>query len=225
MPEQLHWLLTTIKVIVTVAVPVLIWSVVKKGTHLSRLFLGWLLLFLATVSLFDWEISLFSLYPERSASRYMYSPSVGAVVIMSWLIRAVWNRWLKSRQIHRAVLIVLAILYVFTNAAIVYKVTAIYRFKQTQEKKIYNSLVTHFRESNADNVTIHVPDSQNAPAVLRAEMFPESMLLVGTGREVEVTIHNKEAEIYELLDSGSGLLLVWDDDVGELVEAISPENK
>ncbi len=207
LPEQFHWVLTIIKLTLTLALPAMIWYVFRKGEVWTKIFLGWLLLFVLTVSFFKWDVSLLTHYPERSASRYMYTPGLGTVVIGAWLLNSFWSWWPGLRTYRRRLIILMAGLYIAANAVIIYKVTAIYRFKQAQEKQIYNSLVRYCKTSSLELVNIHVPDFSVAPAVITSEKFLEAMLFVGTGREVDVDLEQQAFYFPEISGADAALCL------------------
>jgi len=222
-PTGLHSLLVAGKVVALATVPVLFWAIFRRGPAGVRLFFLWSIVFIATVSLFKWDVSLLSLYPERTASRYMYTANAGMAVVIAWLAVSAWRRWLGSRRLTKPIPVLFALLYLAGNFVIVYQVTQKYRLGRAQEHDMYSAVVGLAEKTKSDRISVLVPNRESAPQIVATGVFLESMLLVGTGREIEVSVQDKYQP-----GSGSGVesrapQLLWDSTSNRLLPIEQPE--
>ncbi len=79
-PAGLVQILKICKIIIIVLMPLLLIYGLAKGRIFVRYFILWALMFISTVAILRWDLSLFSLYPGGTAARFMYSASPGFVV-------------------------------------------------------------------------------------------------------------------------------------------------
>ena len=188
LPDGMHWILLTCRVVAAAAVPVIGWVTWRYGNRLTRLFSLWCLIFILPVSLFDWDVTLLSLFPERTASRYMYTSSAGFVVLAAYGLDYCWRKWSGFIWARKLVLAVFICTVVLANAVIVYKITAKYRWDQEMEEHNFNVVVNSLMAGDVRGLIIVVPDRESAPQLFQDTSFIAAMARVGVGRRVPVTI-------------------------------------
>ena len=218
-PSSFHPFLVAAKVIATVAVPVIAWVVWRRGDKAVRFFALWSFLFVLPVVLFDWNVSLFTLYPERTVSRFMYMSSIGTMVLLSWGLDYVWRRWCARLKWHAALFATVALLVVLINGGIIYKVTAKYRYGQSVDKQNFTTVTTAVTQSGRSYLTVVVPEMDTLPQFLADSMLIKAMALVGTGQDVSVDVRSSADSV------GDDHALLWWDDTAGLLSAtpINPE--
>ena len=94
-------------------------------------------MFISTVAVFNWELSLFDLYPERTVSRFMYSAVPGYAVVLAWLWFNVVLRYLKLLR-KKIIYLSLIILFIAGNFLVINKISGIFIFHQ----KLSNDIIS-----------------------------------------------------------------------------------
>ena len=183
--ETAHQLLYIIKAVITICLPLLwVWLFIKKGAAV-RLFLLWPLLFLGPVAMFDWNVGLFDLYPERTASRYMYIAIPGTAVLISLIVSWLYGcmkRW-------KPVAVVALVLFLTGNLAAVYKVTRTYHFRQGESTNLYEQLAKNReRLRKCHELQISTDDAANSPALLQYSRVLEAMCYLLTEEDFTVIL-------------------------------------
>ena len=205
-PSSLHLLMLAGKIVATVAVPVLAWFIWRKGETAVRFFALWAFLFVLPIVLFDWNVALLSLYPERTVSRFLYTSNLGSMVVLGWGLIYLWRRWISRLKSRKVLLVVAASLYVLVNGAIVSRITDRYRTGQSLDRQNYTTVTAVVEKTNTSRLTVIVPDLDSLPQFLADTLFIRAMALVGTGREVSVHVSTVAES-----GPGEGGLLWWDD--------------
>ncbi len=183
--ESVHLLLYIVRAGVTLCLPLFwIWLFIKKGAAV-RLFLLWPLLFLGPVAMFDWNVGLFDLYPERTASRYMYialpATAVLISVIVSWLYGCM-KRW-------KPVAVVALVLFLAGNLAAVYKVTRTYQVRQRESTHLFEQLsLNRAQLLPCDSLMIVLDNVANYPTLSKYPRVLEAMCYLVTDRNITVIL-------------------------------------
>jgi len=178
-------LLTLVKAVITLVLPVVwVWLFIKKDAAV-RLFLLWPLLFLGPVALFDWNVGLFDLYPQRTASRYMYIAIPGTAVLVAVMVSHLYYR-LKH---WRPFAVVGLLLFLAGNAAAVYTVTRTYRARQAESTGLYGQISQH-RDwlTGCTHVIIAAESASESPTLFGYPRVLESICYLITGRDIAVTV-------------------------------------
>jgi hypothetical protein len=212
-PSTLHLLLPVGKVVATVAVPVLVWFIWRKGETVLRFFALWSSLFVLPIVLFDWNVSLLSLYPERTVSRFLYTSNIGTMVLLGWGLVYLWRRLLGRLKGSKVLVVVAAALIVVLNGAVIYKITGKYRTGQSLDRQNYVTVTTAVESSNTSYLTIIVHEQDSLPQFIADTLFIKAMALVGAGREVSVHV----STVADTANSHGALL--WWDQSSELLSA------
>ncbi|MBD3257959.1 hypothetical protein GF377_05965 [candidate division GN15 bacterium] len=212
-PDSLAPLLTALRIISIIAVPVLFFAVWRFAGAVGRAFLAWSILFVATISLFQWDVSLVSLYPERTAARYMYSVNFGYSVLLAWVLTTFWKRWLAKRRLAGAAVVILAILFLAGNVTVVTKVTAKYRTEQDKNRRMFDTVVGQVEAAAVDSVCVRVPETAQMPGLLTKPRFLQGMIAVGTDRVIPVHIERVDTTSLQKGTAGpaSCAILRWDE--------------
>ncbi|UCE67634.1 MAG: hypothetical protein JSU85_06400, partial [Candidatus Zixiibacteriota bacterium] len=117
-PDRYLWILKFIKMVVAIGVPVILAYIYIKAKIGCKFFILWSIMFISTIAITKWDVHPFSLYPERTAARFMYSAVPGMAVALAWIITTYVNkRIFKNVYIKSAVII----LYVAANFLIVHR--------------------------------------------------------------------------------------------------------
>ena len=183
--ESVHQLLYIVRAGVTISLPLLwIWLFIKRGAAV-RMFLLWPLLFLGPVAMFDWNVGLFDLYPERTASRYMYIAIPGTAVLISVIVSWLYDcmkRW-------RPVAVVALVLFLAGNLAAVYKVTRTYQVRQRASSNLYEQLSQNReRLQKCDELLITTDNAATSPALLQYPRVLEAMCYLVAERDFTVIL-------------------------------------
>ena len=190
-PEQMVGLLKVIKIAATVLLPlcgVYLW---RKGGIVCRLFLLWSIAFVATIAIMRWDVGLFDLYSERTASRFMYTPVLGVSVCLAWLAQKVADRVRVLRW--RSVVVLVTTLFIGFNWLAVWQVSGLYQENQA----IANGVIETFESSasllaTCDSVIVFGDDLPNAPALVVSSRHLEAILYVWFNRGLPVIVTDRE---------------------------------
>jgi hypothetical protein len=149
------------------------------------MFLLWPLLFLGPVAMFDWNVGLFDLYPERTASRYMYIAIPGTAVLLSVVISWLYGRMKKWKPLA----VVALVLFLMGNLAAVYKVTRTYQVRQGQSTHLFEQLsLNRAQLEPCDSLVIIPDDVTNYPALFEYPRVLEAMCYLVTDTNITVTL-------------------------------------
>jgi hypothetical protein len=193
--------------------------VAVKGNRVLRLFLAWSIMFITTTAIFQWNVGLFDLYPDRTASRYMYSANLGMAVLVAWGLHWLVHRapltWLRRRRW----LVLLGLLFVFGNLVIVKFISRRYVQRQVEVAKLVNSLHS-LQPRLSDHETMHllVRNQQKLPPVVVSDWHLEAMIYVICDQQIDVIIDERPLFQRSDLRIGNDTLVIgFDDDAGALI--------
>ncbi len=209
-PEQMIGLLKVIKIATTVFVPLCGIYLWRKGGMVCRLFLLWSIAFIATIAIMKWDVSLFDLYSERTASRFMYSPVLGVSVCLGWLAQAVADRFRAFRQ--KYVVAVVAVLFIGLNWLAVRQVSGLY----LENQAVANCIIETFKASasslaTCDSVIVFSDDLPNAPALVVSSRHLEAILYVWFDRRLSVTVTDRELQDGTVIGKPTNVVVFrWD---------------
>ena len=183
--ESMHQLLYIVRAGVTISLPLLwVWLFIKRGVAV-RMFLLWPLLFLGPVAMFDWNVGLFDLYPERTASRYMYIAVPGTAVLISVIIPYLYGCMKKWKPVAVGALV----LFLMGNLAAVYKVTRTYQVRQSESTHLFEQLSLNRAQLEACDSLVIIPDDvTNYPALFEYPRVLEAMCYLVTDTNITVTL-------------------------------------
>lgn len=192
-PESLLWVLKALRIIITVALPIVAVYLWVKGGAICRTFLAWSVMFIGTFAILNWDIALFSLYSPRSVGRFMYLPIAGLAVCFAWL----WVREIESRLrflSSRIVVSILAAVFVVGNFGAVQAASRLYFSNQDQIERLREDVQTYKADiMSADSVVILTDDREAALAGISSEKHLRAIIYVDLDKLVEVGIRESKA--------------------------------
>ncbi len=184
--ETVKVMLLVLRTAVTLAAPLAwLWIWVKNGFR-ERFFLIWPLLILLPIAMFDALFGTFSLYPIRSASRYMYGAVPGAAVLVAVTAVYIGRKWLPWRALH----VVALLAFLAGNLVVVHKVTEFYRTKQTAREQVYGQLeATRSIWSSCRQLYIYADDERTYRTIFgqQPELL-EAMCYLISGSRLSVSL-------------------------------------
>ena len=188
--NSLKLVLLALRSALVLAIPVMCWWVIVRKKLSERFFLVWLVFLLLPIALFDWGVGLFDLYPDLSASRFMY----GAVPAVAVIVGIVGASLLK--KVARPIWFVLPVLAagLVVDFVVVEKVTALYRYKQETTEVVFRQLVdTQEKWSDCDNLIIGADDSTTFKYLFgqQPEVL-ERMCYFACGRRITIQLDANE---------------------------------
>jgi len=192
-PDQVVVVLKVIKITVTVLAPLCGIYLWRKGGIACRLFLLWSMAFVATIAIMKWDIGLFDLYSERTASRFMYSPVLGVSVCVAWLAQKVADRVRVLRW--KYVVAFVVVLFVGLNWLAVKRVSGLY----LENQAIVSNVIKTFTSSasslvNCDSVVVFGENLPNSPSLVASPQHLEAILYVWFDRSLPVTVTDREPQ-------------------------------
>ena len=217
-PENLHWVLIIIKISITLIIPLIFIYIFRKGGEAAKFFLMYSVMFLSTVAVFNWELSLFDLSPERTVSRFMYSAVPGYAVVLSWLWFNVFSHYLKFLR-KKIIYLSLIIIFIAGNFLIINKISGIFIFHQ----KLSNNIISALNNvpdglANCDAIVVLTDDIDNTHQIVKSGHHLESIVFVKFDRNVKVLL--KEDKQYSLVDltyDGNILTVGWQTSTSKLL--------
>jgi hypothetical protein len=100
-------------------------------------------MYLATISIFDWNLGLFDLYPPGTAARFMYAAVPGLAVCLGWIIDYMQRRF-RLEKMYKIIALPLLVLFIAGNFAIIQKISTIYFDRQ----KLSGDIIMSFERLN-----------------------------------------------------------------------------
>lgn len=135
-PSKFESALSVLRIVALLLLPALwVWLFRRSGNHI-RYLLIWGVIALLPVAILDWNLSLFALYPERTASRFMYSAAPGLAVLIALIVNSLARRIWRNKFLIPSLLVIFGIV----NGAAIYKVTQLYRARQRSDQLVYGGL-------------------------------------------------------------------------------------
>lgn len=121
--------LASLRVALTLALPIFMGLLYRKNSAPRRLFLLWPVLFLAPVSILPLNEGLFALYPGTAVTRYLYAATPGY---------AFWFALLASRMGKRRLLLVwMGVTLLFAAGWVTARTSRRYRLWQDQSRQVF----------------------------------------------------------------------------------------
>ncbi len=214
--NELSSYLSILKIITTVVIPVGGIMLILKNLGQKRYFILWPLVVLLPVSLFDWNLSLFSLYPQMTASRFMYIPLPGLAVFMALIMGSVFIR-LPAKKVSS---VILASLYVVASFMIINKIVFLYETRQQQNSIIFNALNTQSELiSKADNLVI---SSGSNGGYIEQELIGhkeiiEDICFLITGKEIAFSHLSESGEEFKFVEGENFTFLIWNSELKKFI--------
>ncbi len=211
MPERILPGLVYIKNALMIIVPMLLGYVFIKGSRIVKMFVIWPVFFIITIAVFKWGITLFTIYTNDPASRFMYSPFAGLAVCIAWFMVKLVNDILKIK-LHITLLIVLALLFIAANFVAVRKSSTIYGKQQQLSQRIIDDIQRNWSVfDKADSVTIYTEDiSQTEQVIASGEHLP-AIFLVVYNRPIKCKIYEMNSTLRnDNVINYKNVILKWD---------------
>ncbi|GEM_PF-4466255 len=207
LPKSLIPVLHILKILFTIALIPSILYLYRFGPGSIRIMLIWPFLFLLPISMFDWHIGLFSLYPDSTMTRYMYVAIPGVGVVIGWVIERLMTK-------HRSIfsyksLIVLGFLFIAINFFAAQRVFGLYYYKSN----FVNSLVKQFNKiemyyPNLSKITISTPNLDETEQEIGDSEIASYLYWLYCHRLIEFqVIEGRQQRAY--YDSSGTLHLIW----------------
>jgi hypothetical protein len=211
-PSEIIFLLKLIKIGVTCLIPFIILFALKKGKVAIKFFSLWSIMFIATFSIIKWNVGLFSLYPESTASRFFYTANVGWAVLMAWIIIIVYDKLNIPRYLNKYFLIAFACMVIIINFWIVNKISGIFSKQQAMADTLIEDL-RPVAANLADNDTLIVLiEKISSPPDLLVESEPhlEAVLFLTFNKQIEVIVKQEPGFITQsLILNGRTKVIGW----------------
>lgn len=210
-PDRVTALLHLLKYVVTLLTPLLLAVAVWRGSRAVRLFLFWTVGFAATAAVFNWNLSLFDLYPPRTISRFMYTPNIGIAVLAGWLLSSLWGEKALRKFQRTLIPVVVTLLFVAVNAGIVYKMSQLYLSRQ----RLVGSVISDLRKlapeiHNGETLQVTIPDFESTPSIIRTGVHLRAIVNVMLDRQVAVEIVDASQPNAAVAPEQNGILqLYW----------------
>ena len=203
----LHWA----RIFIMLALPAALLYAIFKGSNAIRVFIFLMLLFIGTVAVFKWNLSLFSPYPEDPASRFMYSPFVGMAVFLAWLIAGGLS-YLKKRRGFGITIVGLASIYIAANFAILTKVSSTFKSQQQLSQRIIDGIqANQALFSDIDSVVVITDDMVATEQMISSNKHLPAILLVKFDLDVSVGVRETENDLLSSLGIKNRTLTIgWD---------------
>ena len=183
-----------IKVLVTVAIiPAFLYAFARGGKWM-RFFIFWYVLSISTITIFDWNIGLFTLYPEKTASRFMYGSIPALAVLAAWFYSMIITKFDRYRY-YGIIRNLLVIIFILINFVAVYKVSGLFLRGQKFNSQIVENLKSILTETQiCDTLVVINEEIENSPQLIQSGVFLEAILYVKFNKRLTV-------EVRERLDS------------------------
>jgi hypothetical protein len=208
-PAQYIWILKSIKIITGIAVPAILAYIFVKAKTGHRFFILWSIMFISTIAILKWGVNLFSLYPEKTAARFMYVAVPGMAVALSWILTTYFNKPV-FKNIYLVFL--LTAFYVSGNFLITHRISQLYFNRQALTASIledFNTLQPILERSHT--LVILTEDVENTPQIVTSGKHLRGMIFVILNRELEVIVEEREDyDTDDLLENNRMLTIGWD---------------
>ena len=191
-PAELVWVLNVIKIAATILLPLIAVYLWRKGGAVCRLFLLWSIAFVSTIAIMTWDVGLFSLYSERTAARFMYSPVIGVAVCLAWFGHKAATRF--RILFTRYVVLVGVAIFVAFNWLAVRQVSGLYLENQRISNTVINAFTAAAPEVAAcDSVVILTDDLKLTPSLVISPPHLEAILYVWFDRVRKVSVREQNS--------------------------------
>ncbi len=193
LPPNLIPTLKFIRILSIISIPILFLTTIRKGITAAKVFLLWVIMFISTIAIMKWEITLFSLYPTQTAGRFFYTADIGAAVVIAWLIIHIYDkidiRLLSSRPLR----IFCFCVFIILNLGIVYKTNRIYFSRQAVVGNLINDLHS-ISGSLADGDTLIIlceGENKKPETIVGSESHMEAIIFMNFDKYVKVRTVDK----------------------------------
>jgi len=209
-PASFIWLLQSVKIAATFIVPMLFIYIVIRKEKTVIYFACWSLMFLSTVAVFDWGMSLFDLYPERTVARFMYVAVPGFGVMAGWLVNKLYRAIIK-RPLKPYIAVALVMVFAAGNWVVVKKVTGLYFSRQEQCSRIISDLkpvVPDIKERGS--LVVLTDDLEKTPQIIYTGNHLEAIIFCNYDIKAKVRVCPQVPGYEECVaDTDSSVVLVW----------------
>ncbi len=204
----LNWMRILVMPILTAS---LIYAVFR-GSKAVRIFIIMMVLFIGTVAVFKWNLSLFSPYPEDPASRFMYSPFVGMAVFLGRLIGGGFNL-LKNMRVMKTITAGLAVIYIAANFAVVADMSTVFADQQRLSQRIIDGIQNNLEQFSDIDSVIVVTDNLSATEQMISsnKHLPAILYVIFDKKLTSHTVEDSAFSKFELGKQNRTLTVGWDD--------------
>jgi hypothetical protein len=212
--EGLKQLLAAAKASFALALPAVWGYAFVRRSAGERFALLWPCVMLIPVSLFDWNVSIFDLYPSRTASRFMYVATPGFGAFAGLLLGAL----LKKHPNTKRYTVLALIVFVGVNSVAVKGVTELYRQRESEDASVFQTL-SEGREMIRRYDTLVVDRIRPPACVDTPSGFDviKSMVYLATGADVHVRYATIKEGSAGNSGNGNASVLAWDENTGRYV--------
>ena len=206
-------MLKFVKIVFALIVPVVLIYVYRKAGIGIRFFILWMIMFVSTISILKWNIHPFSLYPDRTAARFMYSAVPGIAVVSAWMVIIFFGKF-KRIFGNAYVKTFLVITYVLLNFLITYRISRLY----FREQDLTASIVEIIGKldpilARCDSLVVLTNDKENTPQIVSSGIHLQAMIYINSGCNLDVSVEERENYTMDDLGKTNGTIMIgWEAD-------------
>lgn len=210
LPENIHWLIATLKIIATILVPLIVGYTFWKKEKVLIYFALWSIMSISTVAVFDWRLGLFDFNPVRTASRFMYVAVPGLAVIVGWLVSELYSKYFKRIKA-RGIAALLIVIFISANWLIISRVIILFRYNQNECNQIIADLKPILPSLTKDKrLLVLTDDLAKTPQIINSEIHLEAILYVIFNKKNKVVVEEMPADWRgQSMGTGKNVLLLW----------------
>ena len=218
-PEQMLWIIKLLKITVAIMLPLIAIYLVKKGSKAAIYFFIWSVMFLSTVSVFNWNLSLFDLYPERTVSRFMYSAILGMAVVLSWFLYGILFQRFQFFS-KRVVFIPLIMIFILGNFLIIKKVSGAF----VSSQKLSNNIIEGLDElshdfADGDTLLVITDDIDHTAQIIKSEIHLKAIVFVEFDKHIEVLVQaGNFSTLSDQNTTSKTHVIGWDTSINKFVD-------
>jgi hypothetical protein len=179
LPDAARTALVVIRAAVMLALPVVMFVALRRSTPRQRFLVAIPLALLAPIAAFEWKFGFFSLYPEQTASRFMYVAIPGAATLAGWCV----DRWAGSVLRRQWVAVVALVVFAAGNFLAVRGVTRYYTAQQRLARASFEALSNSCHRSGTCDVIRVEPSLQVDVTQLGTAQMLSAELEMACGRK------------------------------------------
>jgi hypothetical protein len=213
LPSSLVLFLKLIRIFIVISIPILFFTIIRKGIVAAKVFLFWSIMYISTIAIMKWGMGLFSLYPTETAGRFFYTADIGLAVVLAWLIIYFYSKTTISFLSSRTLKIMCAGVFVILNLAIVYKTNRIYATRQAIVGNLINDLRSRPDSLVDGDTLIVVLEGKNNPpqTIVESEQHMEAIIFMNLDKRIKVWAVNKNDYADAKVPNGrSKKVISWD---------------
>jgi hypothetical protein len=190
LPNGLILFSKTIRIALTLSLPIFSYLILRKGPAIIKLFFLWIIMYVSTIAIMKWGIGIFSLYPVETAGRFFYTSDVGASVILAWIFISIYNKINWSIRLNKIIYALLVSLFIAINLGAVYTITRIYAERQTMVDNLINDLsIISPTLTDNDSLTVLVAKKHDPPEIiLESEPHMEAIIYMNFNKSVRFRV-------------------------------------